>query len=248
MTAVAAALGLVQARHLARHPWVLVGVGLAVLVMQYGLRGPEGNGLAALTQAVPFYLGPAAFFAANLAASRDRRAGTSELVTASPTTSRRRASGALLAVGGPVLLALGLVGAAGAAHWISGAGGPPRATVADVASGPLVVCGGGLLGVATAYWAPFRTAPILVMAGLVLWCQAGRMEWQLLTPYVEVPAADAGARVPGSMAWHDLYLGCLALLAATAALLATPGPRRWLLIAGVVLAAGAALAGWRQLP
>ncbi len=252
------ALGLFQGRRLARHPLVLAGAVLSGLLLQYGLREPPGGALAALTQAVPFYLGPSTFLAAYLSATTDRRARSGDLVDAAPVPARVRAAGALAGVLGPVTVAACLVGTAGMIHAASRGGSAPVGP-ADIASAPLVVCGAGLLGVATAYWIPWRGGAALVLAGLVLWCFAGRVEsapqavaetlpWQLLTPYVELLHPDTGARLPGSMVWHDAYLVCLNLLAAVAALLATPGPRRRLLVAAVALAGGAALAGWRQLP
>jgi hypothetical protein len=238
---------------LIRQPAIWLAVaGSAVIAL---LSGPESEEYwyMFLTSQPSFLLGPAAFVSVNMIASRDRRAGTCDIVAATPTRPRTQTVALLCAAIGPALLCTAIVSAMAVAHheyaladWLS-------PTFAEVAVQPVIVLSGGMLGVAVARWLPYPGAPVAVLVALVGWvtvASSAHTVW--FAPYgqfVYVLDSDlqhVSGRMPGSHPWHDTYVLCLGLLAATAALWATRGPKRPLLAAAIVFVAGAAVAGGCQ--
>jgi hypothetical protein len=152
--------------------------------------------------------------------------------------------------------AVGLLELAAVALW-----GPHEATMPllwqHVASVPLVVLGGTLLGVAVARLLPWPGLPLAVMVGLVAFNAQLSQDHRYLGFYVDfaewTPSSAAYANVipamtPGSPTWHLVYLAALCGLAACGALLRDA--RRWWLpfTVGGALGALVLVAGALQLP
>jgi hypothetical protein len=247
-----AVLGVTELRRLALHP-VFLG-SLAFTAVTAGLEGTPGPRPAygIITAAGIFFVGPFAFFAANLLATRDRRHQAEEWLDSLPAARRDRTAAALVACAGPAVV--GLVIPLGLFAWFAAAGllvrNPP---VLELLSIPLSVLGGGLLGVMVARWARFPGAPLLVMVGLVAFHMQVEERWPLLGAYVEFarwgPIINEWAGViDGSRAWHALYLAGLCAMAVIGALLVDARRKLPVFLLGVAVTAVTVLAGWAQLP
>ncbi|WP_033345887.1 hypothetical protein [Catenuloplanes japonicus] len=247
-------LGRWEAARLLRSPLVVLGCLLAQVLCLRALHGSALDHYQAMTLLPGFVLGPVAFFAANLTASRERRAGMTHVVAVVPVDLRQRTAAALVATAGPAALTVLVVVVTVLAH--RAMPGPPlvRPGLPELAVPPVTVLAAGQLGVMTARWLPWPGAAASVMLALVLWVQGSGAEfrrpvWSALAPFAELDI-NAGGRIigflPVSMPWHVAYLLCLGAMAAVAALLATPGPRRGLLVAGAGAVLAAVLCGWRQ--
>lgn len=166
----------VEARRLARHPLLVLGLLLSIaeFVPAIVLSGREQTDVAFifLTGAGFLPLGVGTFVAANLAALRSWRNGTDELELASPMPARRRTAAQLLAVGGAVAVAVALLAAVSVAlqvwdglpHVLPGGDARRIPTPAEFVQGPLVVALLGVSGVALARWVRSRlVAPLLLI-------------------------------------------------------------------------------------
>jgi ABC-type multidrug transport system permease subunit len=243
-----------EGRRLALHPvfGVLVAMWIATLVL--GTNGPR-DAFEMVTSAVTWFFGVPALLLANLTASRDRRAGSTELLAASPVSARSRDVALCLAALAP---AAGCAALVASAHAVLLALGQYDAvpSVWHLAAGPLTVLGGALLGIMVARWFPVPGAVALVVVALVAWNVAAANAAPHLQPlgtYVSwamwpaAGTADWAGYVPGSAALHAAYLLGLCAMAATGTFL--PGARR----PAVVLGIGAALTAltgvlaWAQL-
>ncbi|WP_033345883.1 hypothetical protein [Catenuloplanes japonicus] len=256
-------LVLAATARLIRHPLVPAALALSAAwslipavrdsSLMASAPGTPLNVFLVLTHVPSMPLGVAVLFAANLLATRDRRAGTAELLAAVPVPLRRRTAAALLAVLAPAVL----TGCFTAVQMIIfHRYGPQPArwpSLGELAVQPATVLGGGLLGVAVARLAPWPGAAAATLAGLVgaftLPASAGRQELLSLAPWREMAVQDDAGVVsylPGSPGWHAAYLCCLGGLAAIAALLATPGPRRHLLLSAAVAVTATVVTGCAQ--
>lgn len=229
---------------LARHPFVLVGAALAV-VMVVG-TGDRVNGAFETLSGyglMPVAIGTCA--AGHLLASRADRSGTAELWTSLPTAATRRTQAALLALAGPLTVAVGyltfgvvLVGAwNGVPVALADGVVALRPHPVELAQGVLAVAFFGALGVALGTWLPSRAVPVVVVAALLLtftvvgWSADGWLRWALpithhdqhnlgwvqVTPSWGYSITDGYDRV--AMAWHLSYVVALTALAAAVALL-----------------------------
>ena len=247
-----AALGPAELRRLVRHP-VFLG-GLVFVAVTAGLEGAPGPRVAysMVTGAAVFFVGPFAFFAANLLASRDRRSGADEWLGSLPAGRRHRTAAALVACSGPAALAgvitLGLVAV------FSGNGRLPHTPpLLEIATVPLCVFGGGLLGVMVARWAPWPGAAALVMVALVVFHVRLSGDWVLLGAYVEFARwgddfGDWAGVIDGSRGWHAVYLAALCGMATIGALLLDSRRKLPVFLLGTAVTAVAVIAGWAQLP
>ena len=245
-------LGRTELRRILLHP-VLLG-SLAFVVLAGGLdrgTGPR-EAYAMVTSAGVFFLGPFAFFAANLLASRDRRHGSEDWLSSLPAPRRDRTAALLVACAGPAVLVTLLALITYAVYAAAGQMAD-HPVVLEVLAVCLGVLGGALLGVMVARWAPFPGAALLVMVALVAFHVSLRDDQVLLGAYVEfarwgeTPEAWAGV-IDGSRAWHAVYLAGLCAMAAIGALLVDVRRRTTVFALGVAVAAATALAGWAQLP
>jgi hypothetical protein len=162
----------------------------------------------------------------------------------------------LLASLGPALVALGL---ATAFHVVFLA--QDRYVVAPtfwhLLQGPVTIVGGCAVGVMVARWLPFRGAVLVVVVGLVavnVWLANGSTDMQLFGFMTSWAAWAAGSVVgwagviPGSPAWHVVYLLGLSGMAAAAALARNAERRAPYVAAGLVSLFVAVAGGIGQLP
>ena len=244
-----------QAVRLLRHPLSLAGFALTVVVVVLSSRQSPQDAFSAVTSSPTFYYGVPVFFAANLVASRERRAHSDELLAPTATSEQRRTAAMLTATLAPAAAVAVLVVVV---HAVLLAGHryvevPGFWYMAQV---PVTVLGAGLLGVAVARWFPVRGASFVVMVALVawdVWTSNHPYTVRLLGLYVEWPSygvtTEWAGVFPGSPALHVVYLAALCGLAAVGAMLPGSGRRRVPLLAlGGLLVVLAGVAGTVQLP
>lgn len=124
----------------------------------------------------------------------------------------------------------------------------------ELAQGPVMLLGGGLLGLVLARLLPAWVAVPACLVVTLVWVGVLSGTFQqttMLTPVIEWIQYHEDGRVvvePGSFAWHNGYLLGLCGLGVVAALLREPGPRRALVVAGTVLTAATVVAGALALP
>ena len=242
-----------EGRRMLLHPATLIGLVWGTVVTFLLADNGTRDAFEAVTSAVTFFVGVPAYFAANLVASRDRRASSGELLAAAPVPERTRVTalclGALVpaagvlawvVVGFSVIQALGLFA--------------PEPGPWHLVTGPATVLGGALLGIMVARWAPVPGAAALVMIAMVAWnvVWSNRPEhYGPLGTYVTWAqwgqGPDWAGYMPGSASLHTAYLLGLCAMAAVGAHL--PGARRpWLvLLCGGALTAMTVALGAAQL-
>jgi hypothetical protein len=184
-------------------------------------------------------------------AGRDRR---EEILAATPKAERSPLTSWI------VLLALGAAGAYGLAAVLRYGHAAPASyaellpSAWDLAQVPLMLFGGGLLGLIGARLLPGWVAAPLLAVLAIAWVGVASNDvpdGTMLAPVVEWVQYHEDGRVmvePGSFGWHNAYLAGLCGLGVVAALLTLPGRRRVLLPAGAVLAVGTVLAGALAMP
>lgn len=247
-------LGVQEGVRIARHPLSLIGAALlVVLVAVVGDNGTR-DAFDVLSTGPTFFYGVFVYFAANLVASRDRRARSGELLEVAPSPATDRVAALCVAAAVPALVCTAfvlLVHAMNLARelYLVAPGGW------HLAQGPLTVLGGALLGIMVARLTSVPGAALLVMVAMFAWnvwvsnhssdiqTLGTFMAWPLWAPHPEWVGMEAG-----SPAWHDAYLASLCALAATGAFL-RESRRPWLVVVlGAMLTAAAVLTGWLQLP
>jgi hypothetical protein len=249
-------LGWNEARRLVQHPAYLLGA--LVLVPTMGVRAVSGPSLPSARQVFDFvvnvqlvWYGLMSLLAAGLVASLARRSGAGGVLEAQPAGPGTRAVARCLAVLlGPASVSVALT----TGVWLLELGqDQPFGTFsgAELAQVPFVVLGGGLLGVLAARWMRWRGGLLVALVGTVVatgWVLArGRFGW--LAPWTTARSIlDDPDFLRGSQGWHAVYLALLCALAAVVACL--PDVRRHgrLVAIGAFIVAGAAVAGWAQLP
>ena len=247
-----AVLGGTELRRLLLHPVLLGSSVLVVFTSGIDFDSGPREAYSVITSAGVFFIGPLAFFAANLLATRDRRHDSEEWLGSLPAPRRDRTAALLLACTGPAVLVTILALGAYAAYAANG-DLVQHPVVLELATVLLGVLGGGLLGVMVARWAPFPGAALLVMVALVavhIWL-ADRAP--LLGAYVEFArwgetTDDWAGVIAGSRGWHAVYLAGLCAMAAIGALLVDARRKVPVFLLGVAVTAVTALAGWAQLP
>ena len=245
-------LARVQAIRIMRHPVFLLGLGWYVVLVGVGER-PHGlyAEYSTVTGSVAYVVGPIAFFAANLVASSGRRSGADEWTPSLPMTRLHRTSALLLACLAPAAFAAVLDLAV--LLLIRSYGGlDMQVQWQHLASVPVTVLGGAVLGVAVARLLPWTGLPLVVVVALVsfnLWVTT-------VDPYLgfyvdfavwTTPGNMVPAMVPGDPSWHLVFLLALTGLAACGALL--QDVRRWWLpfTGGAVLGVVVLVSGTLQL-
>lgn len=250
------ALAPAEARRLLLHPLTLVGLA-AYTFNLFGAGWAPRPAFSALTSMLVLPFGVPVFFAAALVASSSRRAGADEMLAAAPVTRAQRTAAACLAALGPFLLA-GTIQAVLAAVYLAADVELERfPTLFEMSAGPLCLLGAGLLGVAVARWLPWPGASALVMIALIAANQViepFHESVSMLGLYVEFarwgvpPYNDPVGFIPGSPAWHALYLLALSLGAGALAMLRDSPRRRLWVGTGAALVVIAAAGGIWQLP
>lgn len=237
---------------LLRHPVMLAGLALYLGMALWGVATDSSprTSMSVLTYLPSFGPGVFGILAANLLASRDARAGSTEVLTPAPARLHERVLAQCLACLAPTLVVLG----ASAVFWgvLTALGRWEDApALGHVLQGPLTVAGGTLLGVLLAVWAPFRATGVVAIVAMVainLWLGGRADSGILFGPMVDWAAWGAFHHtrwvgfVPGDPGWHAVYLGGLCLAAAAGAV-GRVAPRRGPLALVLVLALTAAVVG-----
>jgi hypothetical protein len=247
-----------DAIRLTRHPVVAVGALYSlVLSLNVPYGSPALDDYQSFSMLSALIMGPPTLFAANLVASRDRRAGSIEMLSSTPAGARTRTSAMLFANLGPAALSIVVIAVALGAFRLLDMAPPRWPPLGELAVQPATVLGAGLLGVMTARWLPIPGGAAIVMVALVLWVDLSGYHLpsetaMSLAPIREFEVSNGQGHVTGTFAgslpWHIAYILCLDAMAAIGALLATPGPKKKLLTAGAVAVTGAIITGWIQLP
>jgi len=132
--------------------------------------------------------------------------------------------------------------------------GPLLPNAWELAQGPIMLLGAGLLGVLLARLLPGWAAAALGAVAAVAWVGvlSGTFDrTTMLAPVIEWVQYREDNRVvlePGSFGWHNAYLLGLCGLGVVALMLTVPGRRRGLVVAGTLLVVGTAVAGALALP
>jgi hypothetical protein len=254
--AVVPALVRQEGRRLVLHPAFAVGLALTTLAFLFTTFQDQAHRdvIGAITSGPTFFVGVLALFAANLVTTRDRRAGSTELLMPLPAREHDRTRALIVASLVPALATLLLVllfhGLFLVLHFYGRVPGPGLLLQAAV-----TVWGGGLLGILVGRWAPVRPAAVLAVVLLVagnVWTEGAEPQrrlfgamtswlvWNTRNPNKDTPLID------GSPGWHIAYLLSLCCLAATVALLRTAPRRGGLLVLAALCCAAAVLTGIAQ--
>lgn len=233
-SAVAVALGRVEARKIAMSVSFAVGIAFSALALfAMGTFDTFDNG--DLWGRVVQHLGLVAYplagmtlIAANRATLRSRREGTEELFTAAPTTRTTRTAGHLLSVDAGALAAVLLVAAVLFISPFRERTGPlgPQ-WVAEVLAAVAFVVGAGALGVLLARWLPHGIVAPIALVGILF----GTLGFNGVRPFTNPtrywapwasPPPDLAPEFVLRPAWpHLLYLAGLIVLVVAVALLRT---------------------------
>lgn len=206
------------------------------------------EGLNRLVGFVPAVLGLGVLAVVAATAGRDRG---EELLDALPAGSRSRVQGWAVLLVGAALSEYALLAALR-----FGREEPTYAALLpdawQLTAGPLMLLGGGLLGLLVARlvssWAAAPVAVVLGIAGVVALDRGGTTMLAWAVEWVQYREDGLVVVEPGSFGWHNAYLLGLCALGLVAALLREPGPRRGLVAAGAVALVGTSLAGALALP
>lgn len=244
-----------EARWLLRHPLSLVGLGFSVFALFVVRTAGAGSAFADLTGggAPGVYVPPLVFFAANLAATRSRRAGVDETHAASPVGRTPRTAAQCAAGLAPAAAVLVLVVSANIVRGLESGTRTIVPTAAELLLLPLSVLGATTLGVMVARWLPWRGAAMVVFVALVAVSIAlsggASVWWGSMVELVEWRNHElTEIRIAGSASWHAAYLLGLSTMATIGALLRDTSRRLQLLGIGAVVTLLTAGAGWAQLP
>ncbi|HEU4676781.1 MAG TPA: hypothetical protein VFS29_12375 [Motilibacteraceae bacterium] len=258
------ALARQEARRLLLHPVALLAFGFYVVAVAVQWPGwSPRTTFEATCLTLSFFPGVPLILAANLAATREHRAGSDELLAPLPGRAQDRWAALSLAALAPALLGVALQLTLHAANLAAGRYPGAVEGAADVVApdlwqllaGPVTLLGACLLGSALGLWLPGRTAAVVAIVALVVadaWVEA-KPSVQLLG--LAVGWADWGVssdawvgQIGGSSGRHLAYLLALCGLAAGAGWLKVAHRRRGPLLAGAGFLLAAALAGVAQLP
>lgn len=258
-----------ESRQLIRHPGFVAGcAAMSAILVLATVAGVDFSTLA-LSGFACLPLGVGTFVATNMAARRDARSGTEELLDPLPEPAAVRTAAQLAAVAATALVSLGAIAVTSIV--VTALGGPEvrftggirqrPPSLPELAQGPLAVAVLGLAGVAVGRLVPIPlVAPVL--AGILVFSMwpKGQLRWfaPVVNPALTVPGGywphpEIAPRTElvgfdvASLGWHLLYLGGLGGLAASLAL-----ARHRLTPASVSVAAltsaAAAVGGVLQLP
>jgi hypothetical protein len=255
--AVARRLAASESYRLLRHPVMLLGFGLWIVPTSDAfIRGDILVVQASeLLNALAFFPGIPALIAAHMVATRDRRAGTLDLLGTTPARAEERVRALCLATFAPAALAL-VLNTAQVAVLATTDSFAVTPSVWHVLQAPLAVLGACLLGTMVGVWAPTAVAPVITMVLMVAVhaAVAERTPAQLFAPVVFW--ADWGPYDgsiwfdwhPGSPAGHLVYVVGLCGMAAAAALVRVAERRRTVVVLGLCAVAVTVAGAILQLP
>lgn len=252
------ALACHEAVRLLRHPFMLTGFGLYVMVTGYSVvdDAPATTAFSLIDSFPSFYPGIFTILAGSLVASRDHRAGTAELLSPLPGRALERVLALCLACLAPAALILALTLGLHAVYLHQGVY-VEEPGLAHLSQGAVTVLGGSLFGVMVGTWAPTRSAALVALVVMVfanVWVQADEGPENLLglsISWGEWGSTDGriwGGLAPGSPGWHVAYLLGLCGLAACAALLRVASRRTPVILAAVASLTVTVAGGIGQLP
>lgn len=260
ISSVVPVLALREARRLLLHPFTLLGFAVYVVATVATVIGDQGPRSAFETVAMvqAFYPGMMLILSGTMLATRDLRAGSSEVLGPLPGRAEERVKALLLAALGPALIGLLLTVALhgvylGLDRYAAAPDGVP--TVWHVLQGPVTLLGATMFGVMIGVWVPSRVTAVLGLVALVVYNVAlnGREDHQLLAMAVGWARwglySDSWAGViGGSPMLHVVYLLALCGMAAAAAWVRVAERRTAAVVTGLVALAVAVAAGIGQLP
>jgi len=226
----------------------------ALLMLRLVLAGRPTDAYSGVNETVGFYwalVGLGVLIVVATVGGRDR---DQELLAAAPADGRTRVRGWAVTL----LLAALTIYAFSAWRLARVSGGSYDALLPnawELAQVPLMVLGGGLLGLLVARLLPVWAAVPVATVAAIMWTGGFGTEDGLavLAPmyeWVKYNDSDSGATalIPGSFAWHNAYLAGLCGLGLVAALLREPGRRLALVVTGAVLTGATIAAAVLALP
>lgn len=256
--AVVLPLAAAEARRLLLHPVMLAGFAVFLVnAVWTTLTDPlPRTAFSTVVDLPSFVPGIFAILAATLVASRDVRAGSVEMLSSAPARPTQRV--AALCLAGLVPAALMQVAVLGFWVWHLALGRyVEEPGAAHLLQGPVTVAGACLLGTMLAVWAPARATGVIalvVMVALNVWLGGRTNGMDLFGPMVHWPAwggmhaRDWVGFIPGSPAWHVVYLVGLSAAAGAAALGRVSERRAPAVAATLAALAVAVVGGIGQLP
>jgi hypothetical protein len=234
-------------------PRVLTAL-VALLMLRAVLADRPRDAYDGVNQTIGFYWAFTGLLVLVLVASVGGRDRDHEALAALPAGGRSRVAGWTVTL---LLASLVLYGWA-AVRWSQVSGGGYDALLPnawELAQVPLMVLGGGLLGLLVARLLPVWAAVPVATVGAIVWTGAvsGTRDWVMLAPVYEWVRYDerneaAALLQSGSFAWHNAFLLGLCGLGLVAALLREHGRRRGLFVAGVALTGATVAAAVLALP
>jgi hypothetical protein len=246
-----------EAKRLLLHPLMLLALGfwLFSTAMSFVQGITVVQAYEMTTATLSFFPGIPAVLVAHMVVTRDRRAGTLDLLTAVPARREERVWALGLAATVPALLCLLLNAGVFTALLVTDHF-EQVPTVWHVLQAPLTVLGACLLGTMVGVWSPNLVAPVVTMVALVaahlaIADHSPAMLFGTAMFWVDWGPFDGSVWVglhPGSAAWHQVYLLGLCGMALAAAVVRVAERRAPAVALGVVSSAVTALAGLAQLP
>ncbi len=247
---VAVAVSGLDARRLLLRPTALVAVYVLVRFAMHPL--PADKPYDGVNHLIGFFLGFIGLATMVIVASIAGRDRGVEIIDATPADRRS-----------PVLSWVVLLSVLAALEYVAllivrfARAEPPYAELLpdawQLTQGPIMLLGGGLLGLLAARLVPSWVAAPGAMILAIFWVGtfSNGLGITMLSPVIEWIQYREDNRVvvePGSFAWHNAYLLGLCGLGVVAVLLTVPGRRRALVVAGAVIAVATAVAGALALP
>lgn len=203
----------------------------------------------AVTVQLSFFPGVLCILVGHMVATRERRAGSTELLAAAPARTQDRILGLCLGASGPAAVAV-VLNVLFFAWFRATEGFAVDPDAWQVLQGPVTVLGGSLLGIMLAVWLPSRATPVIAMVVMValnswLYEEGERAYLAPMVSWADWGPYDGSVwfkLVPGSPFGHVLYLLGLCGLAAAAAVVGVAERKGPAVVAGAA-ALGLAVAG-----
>jgi hypothetical protein len=250
------ALARQEARRLLLHPLTLIGFAVFLVIATTTVFQDQGPRPAYETtnMGLTFFPGLLLVLAANLVATRDRRADSEELLAPLPGRAEERLLAQALASLAPA--ATGLVGVLALHAWyVADERYVESPTPWHLVAGPVTLVGACLFGLMLGVWLPVRAAGVIGLVALVVvnvWLDntadhrllGAATSWARWGLYTE----DWAGVVAGSPPLHVGYLLSLCAMALAAAWVRVADRRAPSVVLGLVALGSAVACGIAQLP
>jgi hypothetical protein len=258
--AVVPTLALQEAGRLMRHPLTVLGFAIYLVATGPTIVGDQGprSAFETVNLVLTFYPGLLMILVGSVFATRDRRAGTGELLGPLPGRPEERLQAVVLASFAPVLIGLLLTVGLHLTYvardlYARTPDGAP--TVWHMLAGPVTLLGAALFGLMVGVWIPSRVTGVVALVAMVVlnvWldAQEGLRLFGLALSWAKwgVYADDWAGLYAGSPMLHVAYLVSLCGMAAAAAWVRVADRRTAPVALGVVSLVAAVVAGIGQLP